>query len=153
MKFVEPSANIIYNINDTIGIKLLTSTVWKVSVFQVFSRPYFSKIWTENGAGKLGIRTLFTQCGNTNSDTISKTNWTHFALVVLKENLLLLEASLQMCSYRKVFWNYAENLRDTNAEVDFSKFAIKLFLISINHTSALMFSSCKFAGYFQNTFS
>ena len=43
MKFVEPSANIIYNINDTIGIKLLTSTVWKVSVFQVFLVRIFPK--------------------------------------------------------------------------------------------------------------
>ena len=56
---------------------------------------------------------------------------------------LLAEASFQRCSYEKVFWQYAANLQEnTYAEVRFYW----------NHTSAWVFS-CKFAAYFQNTFS
>ena len=53
------------------------------------------------------------------------------------------EATLQRCSYKKVFWKDASNSQEnTYAEV---RFQVQ------NHTSAWVFSS-KFAAYFQNTF-
>ena len=50
------------------------------------------------------------------------------------------ETAVRRCSWEKVFWKYAANLQEnTHAEV-------------WNRTSAWVFS-CKFAVYFQNTFS
>ena len=55
----------------------------------------------------------------------------------------LTEAAIQRCSYKKVFWKIAANSQEnTHAEVRTSEV----------RTSAWMFS-CKFAAYFQNTFS
>ena len=54
------------------------------------------------------------------------------------------EATLQRCSWEKVFWKYAANLQEnTHAEV-----AKQLYW---NHTSVWVFY-CKFAASFQNTF-
>ena len=50
----------------------------------------------------------------------------------------------------KVFWKYAANLQETlMPKGDFNKNAKQLYW---NHTSTWVFS-CKFAAYFQNTFS
>ena len=58
-------------------------------------------------------------------------------------NLTRTEAITQRCSLEKVFWKYAANLQENvHAEVRFYW----------NCTSAWVFS-CKFAAYFQNTFS
>ena len=60
------------------------------------------------------------------------------------------EAALLRSSYKKVFWKYVENLQETPMpEWDFNKIAKELYW---NHTSEWVFS-CKFAEYFQNTFS
>ena len=60
------------------------------------------------------------------------------------------ETATQRFSMKKVFWKYAANLQERNyAECDFNKVALQLYW---NYTSARLFS-CKFAAYFQNTFS
>ena len=61
--------------------------------------------------------------------------------------LLDSEVAHQMCSQKKVLWKYAE--RTTMPKSDFNKVAKQLYL-NLNLAWVL---SCKFAAYFQNTFS
>ena len=57
------------------------------------------------------------------------------------------EAAIQRCSYKNVFWKYAANFQEnTHVEV------WNLFQLYGNDTSAWVFPF-KFAAYFHNTFS
>ena len=57
------------------------------------------------------------------------------------------EAAVQTCSLKKVFWKYAANLQEnTHAEVQMQSSFIEI-------TLRQGFFSCKFAAYFQSTFS
>ena len=59
-------------------------------------------------------------------------------------------AVTQRCSYEKAFWKYAANLQEQNMQQIYKfKVAKQRYW---NHTSVWVFS-CKFAAYFQNTFS
>ena len=70
--------------------------------------------------------------------------------LLTEKNLDNTEAAIQRCSWEKVFWKYAANLQEnTMLKCDFNEAAIQLYW---SRTLAWVLS-CKFAAYFQNTFS
>ena len=74
-------------------------------------------------------------------------SWIAYLIYLMMEKYLIkrINAALHKCTFEKVFWKYAANLQE-NTHAYVSK---KLYW---NHTSAWVLS-CKFAAYFQNTFS
>ena len=67
-----------------------------------------------------------------------------------RKSIYFTEAAIQRCSYKKVFWKYAANFgRTPMPKCDYGELVLHLYW---NRTTAWVIS-CRFAAYFQNTFS
>ena len=66
-----------------------------------------------------------------------------------KSNYSDAEAATQRCSWEKVFWKYAANLKEAPMpKCDFDRVALQLYR---NHTSTWVLS-CEFTSYFEKIF-